>query len=133
MGDGGFLLDTNAIIEIFARRAEALAPIKLLPNVFVPSIAVGELFLGAYRSRLREENIRRLRDFVREASVLPCDELTSEYYGRIGASLRRKGRPIPQNDLWIAALALQYDLTLISRDGHFDHVDGLQRVSLPQR
>lgn len=97
----------------------------------MPSIAVGELFLGAYRSRLREENIRRLRDFVREASVLPCDELSSEYYGKTGASLRQKGRPIPQNDLWIAAL--QYDLTLISRDEHFDHVEGLQRVSLPRR
>ncbi|CAN5898730.1 hypothetical protein BH23ACT11_BH23ACT11_18040 [soil metagenome] len=62
--------------------------------------------------------------------MLSCDELTSEYYGRIGASLWGKGRPIPQNDLWISALALQYDLTLISGDGHFDYVEGLHRMSL---
>ncbi|CAN5898700.1 hypothetical protein BH23ACT11_BH23ACT11_18030 [soil metagenome] len=64
MGDGGFLLDTNAVIELFDRRSEASTQVRLLPEVFVPIIAVGELFLGAYRSRLKNENLGRLRAFV---------------------------------------------------------------------
>ncbi len=57
MSDGGFLLDTNAVIELFGRRAESLAPIRLASDVFVSNISVGELFLGAYKSRLKEENL----------------------------------------------------------------------------
>ena len=58
---------------------------------------------------------------------LPCDFDTARLYGRIKAELRRKGKPIPENDIWIAAAAIQYGLTLVTRDRHFDFIDGLSR------
>ncbi len=57
--------------------------------------------------------------------VLIVNDITSKYYGTIKAALRKKGRPIPENDIWISALALQHNLTLATRDKHFDEVDGL--------
>ena len=58
--------------------------------------------------------------------MLPCDTATAQQYGDIKNQLRAKGRPIPENDIWIAAIAMQYQLTLVARDGHFHEVDGLQ-------
>jgi len=57
---------------------------------------------------------------------LDSDVETTRNYGRIKAQLRKKGKPIPNNDVWIAAIALQYDLTVVTRDKHFDQVDGLK-------
>jgi tRNA(fMet)-specific endonuclease VapC len=62
---------------------------------------------------------------VSRSKLLLCDEQTARQYGRISQQLRKKGRPIPQNDMWIAALALQHGLTLVTRDAHFSHIDGL--------
>lgn len=58
--------------------------------------------------------------------VLGCDAETARRYGEVKNGLRQKGRPIPENDIWIAAIALQYDLTLVARDVHFGEVDGLK-------
>ena len=58
-------------------------------------------------------------------TILVCDTETARQYGRIKVELRRKGRPIPENDMWIAAVALQHGLTLATRDAHFDAIDGL--------
>jgi len=57
--------------------------------------------------------------------VLACDTETAREYGQIKNSLRAKGKPIPENDIWIAAIAIQYDLTLVTRDGHFTEIEGL--------
>jgi tRNA(fMet)-specific endonuclease VapC len=57
--------------------------------------------------------------------VLVCDVETARHYGRVRNELRRKGRPIPENDIWIAATARQHDLILVTRDPHFDEVEGL--------
>jgi tRNA(fMet)-specific endonuclease VapC len=93
--------------------------------VFIPSIAVGELFYGARKSSRVEENIRKIENFVGESAILSCDLETAKQYGIVKEFLRGKGRPIPENDIWIAALAIQHDLTLISRDSHFEGIDGL--------
>jgi tRNA(fMet)-specific endonuclease VapC len=122
---GTFLLDTNAAI---ARIGNDPLLVKLLADtdeVFVPSIVLGELYYGAERSGRVQENLAQVEAFAAGRVVLVCDTATARLYGRIAQQLRRKGRPIPQNDIWIAATALQYDLTLVTRDEHFKQVEGL--------
>jgi len=120
-----FLLDTNAIIAL-QREDEALK--KLLTaatDVFVPVVAVGELYYGAYKSGRVEENRQNVATFIAGRVVLRVDADTADVYGQAKQGLRAKGRPIPENDIWIAALAIQYDLTLITDDAHFAEVDSL--------
>jgi tRNA(fMet)-specific endonuclease VapC len=69
--------------------------------------------------------VARTEEFATANSVLACDLETARHYGRIKDGLRRKGRPLPENDIWIAALARQHDLTLVSRDAHFADVESL--------
>lgn len=95
-------------------------------SLFVPVIALGELRFGALNSVRIEENLQSIEGFAAEANVLPCDEDTARFYGGIKDGLRRKGRPIPENDVWIAATVLRYDLPLVTRDSHFEHVAELQ-------
>ena len=123
---GRFLLDTNIVIALFAREAAVQQRLAEASEVFVPSIVLGELYYGARKSTRVTENLARIDEFVASSAVLPCDTATAQQYGDIKNKLRAKGRPIPENDIWIAAIAMQYQLTLVARDGHFHEVDGLQ-------
>lgn len=127
--NGKLLLDTNIMIAIFAGDAEVKTSLANANEVFVPSIALGELYYGAHKSSRVEANISRINEFAASSSVLTCDTETSKEYGKIKNSLRIKGRPIPENDIWIAAIAKQYELTLISRDEHFNEIDELLVMS----
>ena len=124
--NGSFLLDTNIIIAILAK--DSLIHQKLLAatEVFIPSIALGELYYGALKSSRVESNIQIVSEFAAANRVMDCDSSTAQQYGQIKKQLREKGRPIPENDIWIAAVAKQHNLTLVSRDTHFDEVDGLE-------
>jgi tRNA(fMet)-specific endonuclease VapC len=99
--------------------------LQFAEEVFVPSIVLGELYYGARRSHRVAENVARIEDFTRASSVLDCDHVTARAYGEIKSDLRQIGRPIPENDLWIAAIASQYDLVLITRDAHFAGLPGI--------
>ena len=123
---GRFLLDTNMVIALFASETVVQQRLAEASEVFVPSIVLGELYYGARKSTRVTENLARLDAFVASNTVLPCDTATAQQYGEIKNMLRAKGRPIPENDIWIAAIAMQYQLTLVARDGHFHEVDGLQ-------
>ena len=98
-------------------------------TVFLSSIVLGELFFGAFRSVRVEENLARVAEFASSNTVLVCDTATARYYGRIKKRLSEEGRPIPENDIWIAATARQHGLTLVSRDTHFNEVEGLETVA----
>lgn len=125
MMSGKYLLDTNIVIALFAEDAIVINYLSKATHVFIPSIVIGELYYGAYNSRRTEENLSQLRSFARENTIIPCNELTAQYYGQIKYELKKKGRPIPENDLWIAALGKQYGITLVSRDTHFSNIDEL--------
>lgn len=73
-----------------------------------------------------DKNVERVDDFARTTTILECDLATAQEYGAIRALLRAAGRPIPENDVWIAATARQHGLTLATRDAHFAHVPALQ-------
>lgn len=122
----GFLLDTNAVIPMLRQDESALASLEQAEgSIFISVITLGELRFGARKSGRIEENLQRVEEFAAESEVLLCDEETSRLYGEVKDGLRRKGRPIPENDIWIAATALQGRLALVTRDAHFGHVDGL--------
>jgi tRNA(fMet)-specific endonuclease VapC len=123
--NGKFLLDTNVIIGLFANERKLLQRLRKAKEVFVPAIAIGELFYGANRSTQVRSNVARIEEFAAANTVLPCDLETARHYGRVKDRLRRKGRPLPENDIWIASLAQQHGLTLVSRDAHFAGVERL--------
>ena len=123
---GRFLLDTNIVIALFAGEAAVQQRLAEASEVFVPCIVLGELYYGARKSTRVTENLARIDEFVGSSMVLPCGAATAQQYGDIKNKLRAKGRPIPENDIWIAAIAIQYQLTLVARDGHFHEVDGLR-------
>jgi tRNA(fMet)-specific endonuclease VapC len=121
----GKLLDTNIIIAAFAQETAVQSQLAAAADVFVPTIALGELYHGARQSGRAAANLARVDQFAANSTVLGCDAVTAQHYGEIRNALRLKGRPIPENDIWIAAIAVQHQLTLVTRDAHFSAVDGL--------
>jgi tRNA(fMet)-specific endonuclease VapC len=126
---GELLLDTSILVDILAGSRTAQNVVSDSTRAYVPSVAMGELFFGAERANRRAVELARVERFAISNEVLPCDLVTARFYGEIRDALRRKGRPIPDNDIWIAALAQQHDLTLATRDAHFREVDALSLLS----
>ncbi|MDB9528172.1 type II toxin-antitoxin system VapC family toxin [Oscillatoria sp. CS-180] len=125
---GSYLLDTNIIIGLFAGQTSVINPLQRSDEIFISSIALGELYYGARKSGRVQQNLERIEALVADVTIVGCDAATARQYGDIKNLLRAQGRPLPENDIWIAALALQYDLILVTRDAHFQHVEGLQTV-----
>jgi len=124
--NGRYMLDTNIVIALFADEPSVKDRLREAEAVFLASVVLGELYYGARKSRQVQENIARIDELAARSAVLSCDRETARLYGEVKDRLRQKGRPIPGNDIWIAAIALQNDLTLVARDAHFREVDGLQ-------
>ena len=122
---GRVLLDTNIVIALFAGEVAVEKRLNQTDAVFLPSIVLGELYFGARKSAKVEANLIRIEDFAISSSVLTCDFETAKAYGLIKSNLQARGRPIPENDIWIAAVAQQHRLTLVTRDMHFGQIDSL--------
>ena len=122
------ILDTNALSAAADREPAALEVIATAERLAVPVIVLGEYRLGIAQSRRRTEYENWLREWMGTVTVLDIDDETTHYYAAIGLELKRSGKPIPANDLWIAALCRQHSLPLLSRDRHFDVVKGLERI-----
>ena len=122
---GSVLLDTNILIGILAKDEAILSRLVETEAVFLPSIALGELYFGAFKSAHPDDNAERIDRLADSTAILYCDGATALHYGRIKTSLRAKGRPIPENDIWIAAIAQQHGLTVASRDLHFREIENL--------
>ena len=87
---------------------------------------LGELHYGIHRSARPQENLRQLERWLRITVVLAVTPATAERYGTLKQQLALAGTPIPENDLWIAAQALEHGLPLATRDSHFARVPGLE-------
>lgn len=122
---GKYLLDTNILIALLAEEAGVLEKLAQTEEAFLSSITIGELYYGALKSSRVEQNVRRVDEIARVSVVVACDAQTARRYAGVKNALRLKGRLIPENDIWIAAAALQHDLILASRDAHFQEVEGL--------
>lgn len=123
-------LDSNRYSDFCKDVPDAVDIVRRADQIFLPFIVLGELRAGfrcGKRSRRNEGILRRFLQSSR-VSVLLADEATTHLYASVFAQLRAAGTPIPTNDIWIAALVLQHDLELCSRDRHFDHLPQLRRI-----
>ncbi len=118
------LFDTNIAIALLNKDADIEA--QIMGKVFfLGSIVLGELYYGAQKSARLKENLAKIETIATKNRVLDCTKQTAIEYGLIKQSLETKGKLIPDNDIWIAALAKEHNLTLVTRDDHFNRVDGL--------
>ena len=123
------ILDTNAVSALFVGDPALGKVLSGEARHHLPVIVIGEYRYGLLGSRHRGHLQELLETLIRESIVLLVDQTTAETYSQVRDELRRKGRPIPENDLWIAALAQQHHQPVVSRDDHFDEVSGLRRVA----
>ena len=124
--NGKSLVDSNVVIAIFAGEPTVIERLEQRSAVFLCVPVLGELRYGVQASARVESNLARLDRFARALIVLPCDAATAKSYAEVKFDLRKKGRPIPENDVWIAAIARQHELVLLTRDGHFREIDKLE-------
>jgi tRNA(fMet)-specific endonuclease VapC len=116
------LLDTNRYRDFCEGNSETSDVIQRARRVYLPFIVLAELRAGFLCGTLARRNEKSLTVFLNSprVRVLMADEETTHHFARIFAQLRLQGTPIPVNDIWIAALTVQHDLLLFSRDQHFD-------------
>lgn len=129
MAGNKLLLDTNAVIALQQRNVSLLTLLEDKADIFIPAVVIGELYYGAYKSGRPQENYQTVTAFAASRSILNSDSRTGAVYGQVKYGLRLKGRPIPENDIWIAALTLQYDGVLLTHDAHYDGIENLRTQS----
>lgn len=120
-----YLLDTNIIIAWLQGETAIADKIEKAEEVHIPIIVVGELYYGATFSIHVHKNIKEIKKVTSNYNVLLIDEETAINYGNIKTALRKIGKPIPENDIWIAAIARQYELIVVTRDKHFETIDSI--------
>jgi len=122
---GRFLLDTNIIIALMAGDDAVVSNLDQAAEVFIPATALGELFFGAAKSSRASENISKVERFAAHRAIVACDLDVAREYGRLKQRLQERGRPLPENDIWIAAAATHHGMILVTRDHHFQEVEDL--------
>ena len=122
------LIDTNRYSDMDAGDPAVVERFESVSELWLPLVVLGELFAGFELGTLPEKNEQQLDDFLSKprVGILFPTQLTARRYGELFSILRRQGTPIPTNDIWIAAQALEHGLTLDTRDSHFQHVPGLK-------
>ena len=127
--NGKYLLDTNTVIAFLRNDEEIVEKIKEQAEVYIPVTVIGELYFGAFKSKKREENLQKISNLMKDIIVLDNNVQTARIYGEIKNRLKEKGKPIPENDIWIASIAKQYDLLLMTTDLHFEEIENLKLYS----
>ncbi len=123
------ILDTNAVSALLAGDHGLEKVLRNSSRHHLPVIVLGEYRFGLKCSRRRKNIENWLSRLEEESIVLAVDARTCTYYADVRHKLKTKGQPIPENDVWIAALAFQHGLVVVSREQHIDAVDSLQRIS----
>ena len=127
------LLDSSAYSHLKRGDRRIAEIVRGSEEILLSTIVIGELLYGFRKGSRLERNLQELHDFLSSpyVTVITVSFTTADRYARIAASLRAKGHPIPANDIWIAAHALEVGADLVSYDRHFDQIDGLVLVRLP--
>lgn len=121
----GSLIDTNVIIKLLSGEQKAVELFESLDAIHISAITAGELFYGAKKSSRINENMLLFKNFLAEYSIVEINENVSEVYGEIKANLVKRGVNIPENDIWIAATVISYNLNLVTYDEHFKNIEDL--------
>jgi tRNA(fMet)-specific endonuclease VapC len=121
------LLDTNAYVALMQGHSGVVGRIRQAERVFLSAVVAGELIFGFRNGSRYENNISELVEFLENRFVefLPVSYITADRFGRIAASLKRNGTPLPSNDIWIAAHAIESGSELLSFDRHFEKIESL--------
>ena len=123
-------LDTNVAIALLRGQTQLLQTANIdLAACLLPVVVAGELLFGARNSGRAVENLAAYRSFVYDLQPLLLDGLAAEHYAEIRLALKQKGRPIPDNDMWIAAICRANEVPLLTYDRHFTEVPGLALIA----
>lgn len=127
-----FIIDTNKLSDFFMGDETVRQQITMADIIYVPTIVIGEFKNGAYRGSKTKHNLAILNQFLGRPSctVLNVDQDTAEHYAQTKTYLQEKGTPIPINDVWIAALCVQYNLPLLTRDSDFSRLPQVQMLDM---
>lgn len=118
-------IDTNIAIDILNGRENVIKLFKDCSSLFIPITVVGELLFGAINSAKKEKNLPKYREFIDSCMILNINKVVAEQYSFIRKQLKDIGKPIPENDIWIAATCLTYDIPFITSDKHFTYINDL--------
>lgn len=129
---GRLLPDTNAFIALLKGDAGLAEVLDGASEVLLSAVVLGELTYGALNSQRAEANLERLEGLRGQCRFAPVDDNVVQQYGRIRLALKRRGQPIPENDIWIAATAAASGATVLTDDEHFEAVEGLMLERLPK-
>jgi len=122
---GEIALDTSVAIRFLNGDPDVVSRVLALPEIFLSVVVAGELLFGAENSTRPLKNLPRYLEFMKVCAVVPVEKRTAVIYAQTRLALKRKGRPIPMNDVWIAAHCLEHGWVLVTDDSDFDYVDGL--------
>jgi tRNA(fMet)-specific endonuclease VapC len=128
--NGKIILDSNVIIDFLRGNNDYINNLIEKETVFISVIVLGELIFGAENSPNLKKHLAKVDAFLEKATVVYIDETTARIYGKIRADLRKEGKPIPENDIWIAAIALQHNFILATNDNHFKKVNLLKIIEI---
>jgi tRNA(fMet)-specific endonuclease VapC len=119
------MLDTNIVVDFLRNRGDSATKIAQITEPHLNVTVCGELIFGASISGNPTKNMKQVTEFIARSKIDIQNISVAESYAEIRKHLKEKGRPIPENDIWIAATALAYGLKLITRDQHFANIDFL--------
>ena len=122
---GEIALDTSMAIRLLNGDSAASEQAKALPRIMLPTIVVGELMYGAKNSARASQNLPRCITLIDTCVVVPLGQTTAALYAQTRLALKKRGKPMPTNDVWIAAQCIEHSWTLVTDDSDFDRVDGL--------
>ena len=122
------ILDTNALSAVADNVSTAVQVFVDADTIELPVIVLGEYRFGIAQSLRRDKYEQWLTKLIASSRVLDINEHTSRHYADLRLELKKVGRPIPSNDVWIAALSRQHSLSILSRDRHFDGISVVTRI-----
>lgn len=125
-------LDTNIVIDIFNNKRNIIDALNGYQTIYLPVTVCGELLFGAKNSARSQENEQKCIDFINSCHLLNIHELIAQEYAATRKKLKNKGKPIPENDIWIAATCIVNNIPLATYDSDFNHVDDLVLINLKQ-
>ncbi|RIZ66545.1 MAG: type II toxin-antitoxin system VapC family toxin [Methylococcales bacterium] len=122
-------LDTNIVIDIFNNKKNIITILNSYQTIYLPITVCGELLFGAKNSAKYQENEQKCHAFISNCNLLNINELIAEEYAKTRNELKKKGRPIPENDIWIAATCIVNNVPLLTFDSDFNHVNDLTIIN----
>jgi len=126
MDGNNCFLDTNIVVEFLRGNIQVINYLEENRNFVISAIVLGELEFGVQNAKQYVKHTKQLKDFMIGVQVINLDEKTAIFYGQIKTELRKIGKPIPDNDIWIAALTMQYNAILLTNDAHFKDIEALE-------